>query len=87
MDQQAIKSFKEKLDSQHEWPGTYIFKFIVPVNKVPEVKALFQGVEMKERPSSKGNYTSITVKAHLESSDHVITHYIEAKKIEGIISL
>jgi putative lipoic acid-binding regulatory protein len=87
MDQQAIASFKEKLDSQHQWPGLYVFKFIVPADKVPAVKALFPEMELSERASSKGNYTSVTVKAHMESSDQVITHYIEAKKIEGIISL
>jgi len=87
MDEQAIASFKEKLDSQHQWPGLYVFKFIVPADKVPAVRALFPDMELTERASSKGNYTSITVKAHMESSDHVITHYVEAKKIEGIISL
>ena len=87
MDEQAIKSFKEKLDSQHQWPGTYVFKFIVPVNKVLEVKALFPNQEVIEKASSKGNYTSLTVKMQMKSSDNVITHYIEAKKIDGIISL
>ena len=87
MDEQAIKSFKEKLDSQHQWPGTYVFKFIVPVEKAPEVKALFPKDEVIEKASSKGNYTSLTIKAQMMSSDIVITLYIEAKKIEGIISL
>ncbi len=87
MDKQAIASFKEKLDNQHQWPGLYIFKFIVPANKVQEVKALFPDVEVVEKASSKGTYKSLTVKAHLASSDHVIKLYIDAKKIEGIISL
>lgn len=87
MDKQAITSFKEKLESQHEWPGVYIFKFIVPVDKVQEVNALFPDVKVTERASSKGTYKSLTVKAHMKSSDHVIMLYIEAKKIEGIISL
>ena len=87
MDRQAKASFKEKLESQHQWPGGYIFKFIVPVDKVEEVKALFPDVEVVEKASSKGNYKSLTVKAHISSSDDVIMLYIEAKKIEGIISL
>ncbi|MDH5365984.1 MAG: DUF493 domain-containing protein [Cyclobacteriaceae bacterium] len=87
MDKQAIASFKEKLDSQHQWPDHYIFKFIVPSDKVAEVAKLFEGEELIEKASSKGKYKSITVKAFLQSSDEVIDIYIAAKKIEGIISL
>jgi len=87
MDEQAIKSFKEKLDDQHQWPGIYVFKFIVPVNKVPAVKALFPNEEVIAKASSKGNYTSLTIRSQMKSSDQVVILYIEAKKIEGIISL
>lgn len=87
MDKQAIASFKEKLDNQHQWPDYYTFKFIVPSNKVTEVAALFEGEELIEKISSKGKYRSITVRTFLQSSDGVIAIYIAAKKIEGIISL
>ncbi|MDH5475910.1 MAG: DUF493 family protein [Cyclobacteriaceae bacterium] len=87
MDHKSIHSFKEKLDSQHQWPGHYTFKFIVPVQKVVALAALFEGEELIEKSSSKGKYKSITVKMFLQNSDEVIAIYIAAKKIEGIISL
>ena len=87
MDQQAIASFKEKLESQHTWPGHYIFKFIVPAHKIEEVRVLLVDGEITEKASSKGTYKSLTFKVHMQSSDHVIDLYTKAKKIEGIISL
>jgi len=87
MDQESIASFKEKLNSQHQWPGKYTFKFIVPIAKIEEVKVLFPSEDILERSSSKGTYKSLTIKAHIQSSDEVVSLYIEAKKIEGIISL
>lgn len=87
MDEKAITSFKEKLDNQHSWPGHYTFKFIVPADKVEEVNALLIDGEITEKSSSKGTYKSLTFKAHMQSSDHVIELYVRAKKVEGIISL
>jgi putative lipoic acid-binding regulatory protein len=51
------------------------------------VRSLLQDGEVTEKASSKGTYKSITFKSHMKSSEEVIILYIEAKKIEGIISL
>lgn len=86
MDSTQIEQFKEKLDDQHEWPGSYIFKFIVPSDKVQQVEALLgDGTELKE--SKNGNYISVTARLHLNSSQEVVDIYIKAKSIDGIISL
>ena len=87
MEDKEITSFKEKLNSQHTWPGVYIFKFIVPNDRKEEVERLFEGDEITIKNSSKGNYASITVNKVMQNADDVIAVYIEAKKIEGIISL
>jgi putative lipoic acid-binding regulatory protein len=87
MDEITIASFREKLDDQHEWPGLYIFKFIVPSDKISELKSILPKGNITEKASSKGTYKSLTYKAHMLSSDQVIDLYIKAKKIEGIISL
>lgn len=81
------QEFKEKLDQQHTFPGSYKFKFIVPVDKEAEVKALFDAKDIAVKHSKNNNYSSITVQMHMASSDHVISVYEEAYKIEGIISL
>ncbi|MEM9856367.1 MAG: DUF493 family protein [Bacteroidota bacterium] len=80
-------SFKEKLDNEYSWPALYTFKFIVPETKIKELKILFEGHEMIEKASSKGNYISLTSKVMAPSSDYIIEIYVKASKIDGIISL
>jgi uncharacterized protein len=87
MDEQWIQNFREKLDQNHSWPSLYIFKFIVPKGKEDEVKQLFPNHIAAEKPSSRGNYTSVTVQVMAPSSDAVIDIYIKASTIEGIVAL
>ena len=87
MDQDWINSFREKLDQHHAWPTLYVFKFIVPANKVDEVKSLFTKHNIQEKLSKNGNYVSITVQMMMPSSDAVIDVYVSAAGIEGLIAL
>lgn len=82
-----IKGFREKLESQHKFPGKYIFKFIVPSGKALEVEGLWTDGKTILKPSSKGNYTSVTIEARVQSPDEVIAVYERASKIEGCIAL
>jgi putative lipoic acid-binding regulatory protein len=81
------EGFREKLESQHTFPGLYIFKFIVPAHAAAEVEALWTDGEITLRPSSKGNYVSVTIHAHLTDAEEVITVYRNASRIEGCIAL
>lgn len=87
MNEEQIKSFKEKLDEAHAWPVLYTFKFIVPKGKEDEVRQLFIQHPPTERVSQKGNYTSFTVQMMMRSSDAVIKVYLQAAAIEGIMAL
>ncbi|QCK13442.1 DUF493 family protein [Mangrovivirga cuniculi] len=82
-----IKKFKDQLDASYQWPALYKYKFIVPSDKVDEVKALFPKTEVITKPSKKGNYVSITADIMTPSSDDIINVYLKASEIEGIISL
>ena len=86
-DQQAIQSFKEKLENQYDWPSLYIFKFIVPTNKKDDIIKIFAKHDVSEKQSSKGNYISITTKVMASSSDIIVDYYLEANKVEGVIAL
>ena len=79
--------FKAKLDDIHRFPTVYMFKFIVKEDKLTEVESLFPKEALSLKPSSKGNYTSVTAKLNMDSSDAVIAIYEKAHKIEGIIAL
>ena len=97
MDDQAgqnSESFAEKyarqkqlLESQHQFPTDYLFKFIVPVDKEAEARALFPNTEPKTRPSKKGNYISLSFSYRVDSADLVLAIYEKASKIDGLIAL
>ncbi|MCB0342779.1 MAG: DUF493 domain-containing protein [Pseudobdellovibrionaceae bacterium] len=84
---QKTKKFKELLEDEHDFPGPYIFKFIVPASRTNEVEALFPGEKIELRASRKGNYVSATITIHMESSDLVIAIYEQASRIHGLIAL
>ena len=81
------KDFQEKLEATHSFPSLYMFKFIVKEEKQQELKKLFPGNEIVVKPSSKGKYVSLTVKAMMGSSESIIDIYKKAHLIEGIIAL
>jgi|TARA_R110002110_G_scaffold35008_6_gene118542 putative lipoic acid-binding regulatory protein len=82
---------KEQLKNDTTWPAPYLFKFIVPskLEKIAEIEAAFDGTDAKinTRDSSKGTYTSISVKVTMGSPDSVIAKYLEVSNVEGVISL
>lgn len=82
-----IEAFKEKLETEHKFPGKYYFKFIVPINKENEVMEILPQGELSKRLSKNNNYVSISLKAMLESSADVIGVYEKAYAIDGIIAL
>ncbi len=82
-----IESFRQKLEDQHDFPGNYTFKFIVPKEKREEVVRILPAGEVKYRDSSNGTYVSVTVVAPMQKSDEVLDVYINANKIEGCIAL
>ncbi len=79
--------FMEKLENNHDFPGKYIFKFIVKSEHQEKVESLVKDAEIKLTPSSGNNYVSVTIVANMRNSVEVVEIYKKAKKIEGIISL
>ncbi len=79
--------FKQRLDEEHTWPGMYLFKFVVPKEKQQEIIQLFPDDKLTTKLSKEGNYISITVHKHMQSSDEVIEIYERAHKVEGVIAL
>ncbi|MBT4760959.1 MAG: DUF493 domain-containing protein [Bdellovibrionaceae bacterium] len=78
---------KSLLESEHQWPSEYHFKFIVPSESVPQVEALFPNIDCQKKNSQKGKYTSLTISIVLDSADHVIAIYQKASTIKGLLSL
>ncbi len=73
-----------------EWPSLYLFKFISPSDnqKIALITSMFdEASDITIRPSSKGTYTSISVKEIMMSSESVISIYEKTAKIDGVIIL
>ncbi|NBP68196.1 MAG: DUF493 domain-containing protein [Cytophagia bacterium] len=85
--QQWADSFREKLNQHYQWPTLYMFKFIVPSGKEPEVKAMFLQQSLTEKLSANGKYTSVTIQLNMTSAEEVIAIYQRATQIEGLIAL
>jgi uncharacterized protein len=86
MNDERFNGLREKLDGQ-EWPGFYMFKFIVPVAKEAELLLLFKKHTVEKKFSSNGNYVSVTSTYFMESANEIIEVYKKASEIEGIVSL
>ncbi|MCX6182372.1 MAG: DUF493 family protein [Bacteroidetes bacterium] len=78
---------RKQLETEFSFPLKYMFKFIVPHEKVEEVKPLFESGVMQERLSSTGKYKSITITMIVLSPDDVIDKYKSVAHIEGIVAL
>jgi hypothetical protein len=79
--------FQDLLDDQIDFPSEYLFKFIVPVSNLEDLKGIFGHYPVEVRESSKGNYVSVTARMEVHSSDEVIALYSAAAEIEDVISL
>jgi len=81
----------EQLRDDTEWPSPYLYKFIVPssLEKIAEIEAVFNDMDalIETRDSSKGNYTSVSVRVTMDSPEAVVEKYQEVSKVEGVISL
>ena len=95
LDKKKTDEFYKRLHSQLEedtlWPSPYLYKFIVPASneKIAEIERIFDntGATIQTRDSSKGNYTSVSIKVTMASPEAVIEKYQEVSKVEGVISL
>lgn len=86
-----IERIKKLLNENHEWPSLFMFKFVVPSEneKIAKTEALVSSetAEVRLRPSSKGNYTAVTIRVVMVSAQAVLDVYAEARKIDGLIAL
>ena len=85
------KRLKKSLKKDTTWPSVYLYKFIVPASaeKITQIEAIFKdtNAEITTRDSSKGTYTSLSIKVTMKSPDAVIEKYKKVSKVEGVISL
>lgn len=77
-------------ESISSFPYIYMYKFIIKSDNrtMALIEALFDSdADIIQNQSSKGNYTSITVKQVVMSVDEIISIYEKASAIEGVMTL
>ncbi len=88
---QFYKKLKRKLKKDTTFPTKYLYKFIIPANEVNinQIEQLFDhlGAVIHKKSSKTGKYVSISVHVVMKNADAIIEKYMEAEKVEGIISL
>lgn len=77
----------DALFSKIEFPAIYPIKFIVPVEKYDELMKVLEQIETEVKFSKKSNYASVSAKPYVYSKENLIEIYMNASKIEGLISL
>ena len=83
--------FKDQLLESQDWPGIYIFKFIVKDNseEYNQLKKYLKNFERKKslKSSSKKKFLSLTFEFYANSPVDVINIYKGIENIDNIISL
>lgn len=80
---------REQLELQ-EWPGIFMFKFIVKNTPelIAKVSQLFdEAADLRLQPSKTGKYISVGAKEMMLDVDSIIEKYKQASLIDGLIAL
>ena len=81
------EQFKKKLEANHDFPCSYMFKFIVPIRNKEALLNLLPKVAIKTKRSTSNKFVSITLSMEIESSDKVIDIYKQVYQVEGLIAM
>lgn len=82
----------ELLRQSQEFPGSYRFRVVVRAGETaPVVSAVSAelGAALKdvdERPSRKGTYTSVRLRAEVESAEQVLEVYALLEALDGVLA-
>ena len=83
--------FHGQLEVSQNWPGLYMFKFIVKSKsfQIEKLKNLFNKSqkEVSLVNSSKNTYQSLTIKIQMASPDEVIDIYKKVGQFDDVIIL
>ena len=82
---------KVTLKEETKFPTKYLFKFIVPTSedRIQQIENIFNdgGAVINKNVSKTGKFTSVSIHVVMKTADAIIDKYLQAEKVEGIISL
>ena len=83
----SIDKFRALLDESYQWPDYYEFKFIIKTDDKHLIIGKLAGFTVHETPSKQGNYTSVSARKLMASTEEVLEIYTLMSTIKGVISL
>ena len=88
VDEEFYSRFSENLESSQQWPGPYMFKFILK-EKETSREDIFKGMDavFSIKKSSKNNFISISIRLIMKNPESVIQIYKIVSKFKGVLSL
>jgi putative lipoic acid-binding regulatory protein len=81
------EKFKALLEESYQYTDYYEFKFIIKTEDKHLILEKLAGCSLHETPSKKGNYTSISARKLVHSTEEIIEIYKSMSTIKGVISL
>jgi hypothetical protein len=81
------QKFRDLLEESYQWPDYYEFKFIIRTDDKHLIIGRLDGFTIHETPSKKGNYTSVSARKLMKSTEEVLEIYELMSTINGVISL
>lgn len=81
------QKFRALLDESYQWPDYYEFKFIIKTDDKHLIIAKLIDFTVHETPSKQGNYTSVSARKLMKSTEEVLEIYALMSTIKGVISL
>lgn len=81
------QKFRALLEESYQWPDYYEFKFIIKTDDKHLIIANLVGFTVHETPSKQGNYTSVSARKLMKSTEEVLEIYALMSTIKGVISL
>lgn len=81
------QKFRALLEESYQWPDYYEFKFIIKTDDKHLIIGKLTGFTIHETPSKQGNYTSVSARRLMKSTEEVLEIYALMSTIKGVISL
>ncbi|MCY3998086.1 MAG: DUF493 family protein [Flavobacteriaceae bacterium] len=86
-----FENLELRLKQSQSWPGQYLFKFIVLSDSpnIEKIKSKFEAIQhtISFKKSKEKRYTSISIKAFMNTPKQVISFYKEVNTLQGVIIL
>jgi hypothetical protein len=85
----ALENLRKQLELQ-DWPGVYLFKFILPNDnqKMAQVSSLFgETANIEYHTSRNGRYISVSATEFMLDVSSIMDVYYKSANINGVIAL